>query len=97
MAERTRPPGGLAHFASAVGSQPCQEEEKGPQELSLQETPKGPFNTCIFTTIQKVTLVWAKKTFPFLLSSPSLPPFIHSFIQQIFIAHLLCTKHNVMH
>lgn len=36
------------------GESPCQEEEEGPHELPLPETPKGQCNALIFTKVQEV-------------------------------------------
>lgn len=68
--------------------------------------PKDPLDTSVFTKIQQKTQSVAKKLLHFLLLSPfplflssffsSLPPLIHSFIQQIFTTHLLCARHNSM-
>lgn len=63
------------------------------QGLSLPETPKGYFNTCTWTKIQKVTLGLGQQDCQ---GTPSLPPFHSSLIQQILIVYLLCFKHNSM-
>lgn len=38
------------------GESPCQEEEEGPDELPLPETPKDQCNALIFTKVQEVAL-----------------------------------------